>query len=69
MLFQEAVSEYFDTDSGSQLPVGDFASLYPIIHVDVSKHRDKMRMGTSDIEVRWQLSAAPDGVVMSTVCS
>lgn len=38
MLFQQAVKKYSDMDSGSQVSVKDFASLYPTIHVNVCKH-------------------------------
>ena len=57
MLFQEAVHQYLDTDSGRPLTIEEFASLYPLIHFDVSKYRDKLQMGSSDIEVRWQLAS------------
>ena len=55
-LLQEAVKKYSDTDSGSQMSVKDFAALYPIIHVDVSKHRERVKMGTTDLEYdsSWQ---------------
>ena len=56
MLFLEAFEKSSNPDSGSQVPLEDFANLYPIIHVDASKHRDKL---TADIEVRWHLSADP----------
>ena len=59
MLFLEAFEKYSNPDSGSQVPLEDFANLYPIIHVDVSKHRDKLKIGAADIEVRWHLSADP----------
>ena len=56
MMFQEAMHKYSDTDSGSQLSVEDFASLYPIFHIDVSKHEDHLKLGHVDIEVMWTLS-------------
>ena len=59
MLFLKASEKYSNPDPGSQVPLEDFANLYPIIHVDVSKHRDKLKIGTADIEVRWHLSADP----------
>ena len=57
MLFQEAVQKYSDTDSGSQVSVEEFAEMYPIIHVDVSKHRERLKMDTTDLEIRWQLAS------------
>ena len=57
MLFQKAVKKYSDTESKSQVYVEDFASLYPIIHVDVSKHSERLKMGTADHEVQWQLAS------------
>ena len=39
------------------MSVDDFVSLYPIIHVDVSKHRERMKMGTADLEIRGQLAS------------
>ena len=74
MLFQEAVKKYSDTDSGSEVSVEDFASLYPIIHVDVSKQRERLKMGTDNLKVRWQLVsnfrnlAASDDSVYHVYC-
>lgn len=56
MMFQEAVQKYADTDSGSQVSIEDFASLYTIFHFDVSKHREKLRNSSADIEARWRLA-------------
>ena len=55
MMFQEAVQKYADTDSGSQVSAEDFASIYSIFHFDVSKHKEKLRTSSADVEVRWQL--------------
>ena len=52
MLFQEAVKKYLDTDLGSLVSVEDFVSLYPIMHIDVSKHRERLEMGMADLEIR-----------------
>ncbi|XP_065193174.1 uncharacterized protein LOC135824369 [Sycon ciliatum] len=73
MLFQEAIQKYADTDSGSQVSVEDFASLYTIIHVDVSKHKEKLRNSSADIELRWRLGKPfefPTGTAASyqTIC-
>ena len=57
MMFQEAVQKYADVDSGSQLSAEDYASLYPIMHFDVSKHREKLRNSAADIEIRWRLAS------------
>ena len=34
----------------------DFASLFPIFAFNVSHHKDRLRYGSADIEVRWTLS-------------
>jgi len=57
-MFQEAVQKYADVDSGSQVSVEDFASLYPIYHFDVSKHMDGLKNSAADIELRWRLAQA-----------
>ena len=59
MMLQEAMSKYQDTDTGSQLSVEEFASLYPIIHIDVSKHPDRLKDSPADIELRWTLGSTP----------
>ena len=56
MMLQEAMNKYMETDSGSQVSVEDFASLYPIFHIDVSKHHEKLKMGSVDIDLKWTLS-------------
>ena len=55
MMFQEAVQKYADVDSGSQVSVEDFASLYPIFHFDMSRHKEKLRNSPADIELKWRL--------------
>ena len=55
MMFQEAVNKYQDTDTGSSISVEEFASLYPIIHIDISKHADQLIGSPADIEINWQL--------------
>ena len=57
MMFQEAISKYNDTDSGSQVSVEDYASLFPIFAFNVSHHKERLRGGSADIEIRWTLSA------------
>ena len=57
MMFQEAISRYNDTDSGSQVSVEDYASLFPIFAFNVSHHKVRLRGGSTDIEIRWSLSA------------
>ena len=57
MMFQEAVQKYADVDSGSQVSVEDFASLYPIFHFDVSRHKEKLRNSPADIELKWRLGS------------
>src|SRR5258706_509106 len=59
MMLQEAMDKYQDTDTGSQLSMEEFASLYPIIHIDVSKHPDRLKDSPADIELKWSLGAAP----------
>ena len=51
MLFRKAVKKYSDTDSGSQLSDEEIVLLYQITHVDVSNHREKLKMGTSDLVI------------------
>ena len=43
MSFLEAVNKYQDTDTGAQISAEDWASLYSIIHCDVSKHSDRLK--------------------------
>ena len=61
MMLQEAMCKYQDTDTGSQLSVEEFASLYPIIHIDVSKHPDRLKDSPADIELKWTLGWGPAG--------
>ena len=55
MSFLDAVNKYQDTDTGSQLSAEDWASLYPVHHFDVSKHNDRLKNSTADIEIRFTL--------------
>ena len=57
--FQEAMNKYQDTDSGSQLSVEEFVNLYPIIHIDVSKHSERLKDSPADIELTWTLGSEP----------
>ena len=56
MLFRKTVKKYSYTDSGS-LVSEDFTEIYPIIHVDLSKHGESFKFGTVDLEIRWQLAS------------
>ena len=56
-MFQEATGKYNDTDSGSQVSVEDYASLFPIFAYNVSHHKEWLHGGSADIEIRWTLSA------------
>ena len=51
LMFEEATSKYNDTDSGSQVSVEDYASLFPIFAFNVSHHRERLRGGLADIEI------------------
>ena len=55
MSFLDAVNKYQDTDTGCQLSAEDWASLYPIHHFDVSKHSDRLKNSSADIEIRFSL--------------
>ena len=59
MMFQEAISKYNNTDSGSQVSVEDYAGLFPIIAFNVGHNKEKLQLRGSpaDIEIRWSLSA------------
>ena len=57
MMFQEAVSKYKDTDSGSQVSVEDYASRFPLFAFNVSYHKERLCGGSADIEIRWTVSA------------
>ena len=59
MMFQDAMNKYQDTDTGSQLSAEDFATLYTIIHIDVSKHSERLKDSPADIELKWTLGDAP----------
>ena len=57
MMFMDAVNKYQDADTGSQITTEDFATIYPIFHVDVSKHHsERLIDSTADISVTWTLS-------------
>ena len=62
MMFQKAVSKYNDSDSGSQVSVEDYASLFPIFAFNVSHHKEELRDGSADIEIRSSLSATLVGI-------
>ena len=55
--FLEPVNKYRDSDTGCQLSVEDWASLYPIHHFDVSKHNDRLKNSSADIEIRFNLGS------------
>ena len=55
MSFLEAVNKYQDADTGCQLSAEDWASLYPIHHFDVSKHNERLKNSSADIEIRFSL--------------
>lgn len=58
MMFQDAAMKYSDPDTGSQVSLGDFASLFPIYHFDVSHHADVLRKKEANIRIRWTLNQA-----------
>ena len=53
--FLNAVNKYDDTNTGCLISAEDWASLYPIIHFDVSKHADRLKNSSADIEIRFKL--------------
>lgn len=55
MSFLDAVNKYQDTDTGCQISAEDWANLYPIHHFDVSKHTDRLKNSSADIEIRFNL--------------
>ena len=57
MSFLEAVNKYQDFDTGCQLSAEDWGSLYPIHHFDVSKHNDRLKNSSADIEIRFNLGS------------
>ena len=57
MSFLEAVNTYQDSDTGCQLSAEDWANLYPIHHFDVSKHNDRLKNSSADIEIRFNLES------------
>ncbi len=59
MYLMEAMQKYQDADSGSQISIEEFRSLYPIFYFDISKHLERVIGSTADIEVTWPLGALP----------
>ena len=57
MSFLEAVNKYQDSDTVYQLSAEDWASLYPIHHFDVSKHNDRHKNSSANIEIRFNLGS------------
>ena len=57
MSFLEAVNKYQDSNTGCQLSAKDWASLYPIHRFDVSKHNDRLKNSSADIEIRFNLGS------------
>ena len=57
MSFLEAVNKYQDSNTGYQLSAEDWASLYPIHDFDVSKHNDRLKNSSADIEIRFNLGS------------
>jgi len=55
MSFLDAVNKYQDFDTGCQILVEDWASLYFIHHFDVRKHYDRLKNSSADIEIRFKL--------------
>ena len=49
------MNTYQDTDTGCQLSAEDWASLYPIHHFDISKHSERLKSSSADIEIRFHL--------------
>jgi hypothetical protein len=37
-MLMEAMQKYQDTDTGMQVSLDEFSTLYPILHFDVSEH-------------------------------
>lgn len=58
MLFQDAAMKYSDPDTGSQVSIRDFASLFPIYHFDVSHHVDSLKKAEANITIYWELEQA-----------
>ena len=56
-MLQEPVSKHNDTDSGSQVYVEDYASPFPIFAFNASHHKETLRGGSANTEIRWSLSA------------
>ncbi len=59
MYLMEAMQKYQNADSGSQISIEEFRSLYPIFYFDISKHSERVVGSTADIEVTWTLGAVP----------
>jgi len=57
-LFQNVLDKYQDVDTGTSVSVEDFASLYPIFHIDVSKHDNQLFYNSAEIALRWTLGGS-----------
>jgi len=55
MSFLDAVNNYQDSDTGCQISVKDWASLYSIHYFDTSKHNDRFKNSSADIEIKFNL--------------
>jgi len=55
MSFLDAVNKYQGSYTGCQISVEDWASLYSVHHFDVSKHNDRLKNCSADIEIRLNL--------------
>jgi len=55
MSFLDAVNKCQDSDTGCQISVEDWASVYSIHHFDVSKHNDRLKNSSVNIEIRFNL--------------
>ena len=57
MSFLEGVNKYQDSNTGCQLSAEDWASLYSIHRFDLSKHNDRLKNSSADIEIRFNLGS------------
>jgi len=55
MSFLDALNKYQGSDTGCQISVEDWASLYSIHYFDASKHNDRLKNSSADIEIRFNL--------------
>jgi len=58
MMFQDALNKYLDYSDGTNISLEQFASLYPIFHIDVSKHEEVTYSGLQ-ISLSWRLAGDP----------